>query len=107
MTIRTELARKKRRVILTAILGVAVFIAGTYVQSRSAEFPLSPLLGFGVTTLAMMYAYIDIKCPKCNNSLGQLVLCSGRPFSVPEHFRYCPYCGIDIDAAFSRVHPQT
>jgi ribosomal protein S27E len=51
----------------------------------------------------MMYAYIDIRCPQCNNSLGELVIYSGHPFSISGKFKYCPYCGVDIDSTLSHT----
>ena len=98
MTIRSELGRKKRTVLLIAIAGMGYGLAGALFCSRPIDFPIPPLFGFFVAIGAFLYGAFYIRCPNCTNSLSELVLSSGHPFALPLKIKFCPYCGVNLDS---------
>ena len=42
---------------------------------------------------------VGIRCSSCQNRIGQLITpIGGSPFSVSRKLRFCPFCGVDLDA---------
>jgi hypothetical protein len=101
MTIRDQFNRKKRRVmsLFFAFLGIAVLggIISNYARPF-AFFMYIPALALAFLTLGYAHMFV-FRCPTCGGSWASLMIHTVKwPFSSGGYARYCPFCGIDIDA---------
>jgi ammonia channel protein AmtB len=97
MTIRDEMRRKKRRLLIITWSGIALFILGILLSEKLGSTPLIPFVGFAVFCVSItLYGYWAMRCPHCKGNLGHF-LYYGPPFSVSNKVKYCPFCGVDID----------
>jgi len=103
-TIREILTRTKRRIFIVVYAGFAFFAGGILVGTAKDGTPHPIcLVGFGIAFIAMLSAYFFLKCPRCHANLGIFLVQSGHPFGLQKNIRYCPYCGVDIDAEANKV----
>lgn len=100
MTIREILGRQKKTLNVITYVGMAIFIPGTMIANNPIAHMVG-LIAFAAMFMTMVYSAFAIKCPKCKESLFQLVYSSGRsPFSISEKLKVCPFCRVELDAPF-------
>lgn len=105
MTARAFIERRCRTVMGIAYTGMALFILAI-VAVEAIGGPdwiwVPGLLGFAVAWLTMAGAYVvGIRCPYCR---GRLTVLLQNPWRMG--FRFCPYCGQDLDAECLNAEPQ-
>ena len=98
MTIRQELSRRKRKIMIIGYSGLAFTIIGVMLSDKSQGLPLLPLIGFVVFAVCVLQVMYTIKCPRCGGNLGQASMNYSSPFSIGKAIRYCPFCSADLDA---------
>jgi hypothetical protein len=103
-TIRQTLTRTKRRIFIVVYTGFAIFAGGIVlgIAKIGAPHPIC-LVGFVIVFVAMLLAYFILRCPRCHTNLGIFLVQSGHPFGLQKNFRYCPYCGVDIDSEANKA----
>ena len=82
-----------------ASFGATGAIASKY-QGWFALLPIVSFLGFGA---AMLYQLFGVRCGRCRAAIGRALNGTGYLFSVPADFRFCPYCGTDLDTDINIV----
>jgi hypothetical protein len=98
MTIRSQISRRKRKLLIITYSGIAFFILGMILSDRLELSPFWPFIGFAVFLVSiMLYGFWGMRCPRCKGNLGYVAMYYGPPFSVSKKIKYCPFCGIDID----------
>jgi hypothetical protein len=97
ITIRSQIGRKKRRLLIIAYSGMAFFLLGMLLSGKFESFPIFPFIGFAVFMASIGYAFWGIRCPRCAGNFGIVAMYWGSPFSVSKKIKFCPFCGIDID----------
>ena len=101
MKIRNELVKKKRYAFAGIIGAFAMVVfSGNIIREFKSEY--SMFLGMGIFAAAILYSHFGIKCPKCRQSMGQILMQIGTPFTIPDKFKYCPYCGVNIDSEIEK-----
>ena len=99
-TIRQKLTKTKRHIFIVVYTGFTIF-AGGIVFGATNGGPPHPIstAGFFIAFIAMLSAYFILRCPRCHTNMGYFLIQSGQPFGLQKKFKYCPYCGTDIDTA--------
>jgi hypothetical protein len=97
MTIRQELNKRKRKIMLLGYSGFAFTVIGLMVSDKTNGIPLFPLVGAVVFAVCILQVMYTIKCPRCEGNLGQATMNYSSPFSIGKAIRYCPFCGVDLD----------
>jgi hypothetical protein len=101
MTIRIQISRKKRKLLIITYSGIAFFILGMVLSDKLELSPFWPFIGFAVFfVLIMLYGFWGMRCPRCQCNLANVTMYYGPPLSVSKKIKYCPFCGIDIDTEF-------
>ena len=95
---RSVINKKKRTGILVFFGGFAIIIADFIRTAAYDSVPVVAFLGFGVSMVGMLYSLFWVICPSCKGTLGHMAMYSGGPFSISKKFRFCPYCGVDLDS---------
>lgn len=80
--------------------GFVILFAGIIYDVGKNELPVIGLVGFSVAFITILYAFFGIRCPKCKGRWGYIAMYSGHPFAISKKFRFCPYCGIELDKDF-------
>lgn len=92
MTIRNSLAKKFKLVNLLVLFGFIAFVLSLFFPSLFVCVPIG-LLVFG-----FVYLLLGIRCPRCQNRVGQN-LGNLKSFSkTGKKLKFCPYCAIDLDS---------
>ena len=62
--------------------------------------PGSSLRSLGVLVFAVgvLYLHFRVGCPSCRGPIGQAIGSSGSPFTISRRIRFCPLCGVALDA---------
>jgi len=97
MSIRSELSRKKRNVLVISYAGFAIIVVGMIFSDKSGNLPLFPFVGFAVFIASILYAFWGIRCPCCSGNFGYVAMYFSSPFAISKKIKYCPFCGVDID----------
>ena len=97
MSIREKLNAQRWKAQLITLAGFALFGFGGVVASTHKQLWPLPLLGFLAFFGGSLYQGLGLRCPRCREALGYVIVSSGKFFSVPEKFRFCPYCGTSLD----------
>jgi hypothetical protein len=103
MTIRAIINMKLKMIGIITVSGICVFILGAIyrIWEGHGPPPIISFIGFFAAIIAILYGLFGIKCPNCHDLLGYVAVYRGfefsNPFSVSRKFKYCPYCGIDVD----------
>jgi hypothetical protein len=97
MTARALIERRYRLAMRVICAGSVLFVVAIVADNALGIWVWVPgLLGFAVAWLTMAGSYlIGIRCPRCGGSLTALLM--QHPVTRME-FRFCPYCGQDLDA---------
>jgi len=99
VTIRERLSGAKRKCSILAYSGIVVFALGSFLRNVHPLFVAAGLAAFGIAMMSILYLLFGIRCPRCQNRVGQLITqVGGSPFSVSRKLRFCPFCGVDLDA---------
>ncbi len=101
MTIRDYFDRKKRRLVIVAFTGWAGFAGGiglTVVVGSYALLLTVPCFVIFAVTLAYGFDY-SFRCPRCGGPWRGLAMQNSRSMlRLDPRIRFCPFCGVDIDA---------
>jgi hypothetical protein len=99
MTIREKLTIQKRRAAILATLGFALFAGGGFFMGSTHESLMWLIfVGFAMAGTGIVLI-LSIHCPKCPGRIGYVLNARiGSPFSVSRDFRFCPFCGVDLDS---------
>ncbi len=102
MTIRERLNRNKRRQAMLIGVSLVPILAGPFLS------PLSKSIALGVCMAGLLVAILILlngqvsdafRCSRCGGSLVILAMqMNANPLSIDRRIRYCPFCGVDIDA---------
>jgi hypothetical protein len=100
MTIRDSVNRRICRVHGTIFGAVTVFVILNAASSYGVGGTLpaiTVLTALAVTFLGMGYVFlVGVPCPRCGSNLLDLVMFPSL-LSMPKDYRFCPYCGVDVD----------
>jgi hypothetical protein len=77
------------------LLGFALFGLGGVAASAHSSFMALSVVGFLALFGGMLYQLFGFRCPRCGGRIGLAL--NSYLFSVPSHFRFCPFCGISLD----------
>jgi hypothetical protein len=106
MTIRDYLRRRKRISFAVLHLGVFIFFGGAIAGfSGSKMFGLA-ILGFVVAGVGTVYL-ARVRCPQCKERIGTLLGPVGGHYSIPPKFRFCPFCGVELDTQIPNGQPSS
>jgi hypothetical protein len=112
MTIREMLNEKLRKIMLVILAGIIISISGI-VFNAVADIRMASIIfivGFAIVILALFYAYFFMYCPNCRAVIGYIVMYK-VPFmrtsilTMSKAVKFCPFCGINIDAEFTSPRP--
>lgn len=102
MTTRTRFNKKKLWITMVALgfflLGTAAAIVAAWGAIGLAPYyaMLPGIVPFGL--LLVYEYYFAFICPRCGGNLGAVVVqCSASLFRMDDRFKYCPFCGCQID----------
>ncbi len=91
-----------RRIIPAFVVMLASFIsfgAAGFVISAFPGLPFLPIVPFIGLGACILYLHYGVRCPKCRNRLAGLVyLPRGGYFRLSHALRFCPFCGVSLDA---------
>ena len=92
MTIRAILKKKLRFVNSMMILGFLVFIPSCFLESG-----ILALLAFALIFGSIVYLYLGIRCPHCQNRVGYNLSSLTSYFKSQKVVKFCPFCATDLD----------
>jgi hypothetical protein len=92
MTIRVALSKKFKLANRMVILGFLTFTVSLFFSSLFACLSLA-LIAFG-----MGYLFLGIRCPHCQNRVGQNLNNVASCFKTRNRIKFCPYCAVDLDS---------
>jgi hypothetical protein len=95
VTSREIIKRKKRQLDSFVAAGFALMVFGVVLTKQNDTFAAIAILGFGLAFAGVMLSFHLIKCPRCGKKLGNTA--RGGLFQLSKEFKYCPFCGVDID----------
>ncbi len=98
MSIRSEINKTKRTLDMIACVGFALFLFSLVLIEKAPFLPAIAIAGFAIFFGAITYSFYGIKCLKCKGPFGYVVVAMGTLFRISKKIRYCPFCGIDLDA---------
>jgi hypothetical protein len=97
VTIREKLAGQRSKAQLIALSGLALLALGGLAASTQHELWPLPVVGFVLFFGGTLYQSFGIRCPRCREAVGHVIMSSSGLFSVSAKFRFCPYCGVELD----------
>ncbi len=96
MTISEHIESKIKLAKLIAIVSWLVF-AGMMLLPYSAGLYFYYFIPFAGFAGAVTFILFFIKCPSCNQPLGQVAAYSGNPFQKKSNLNFCPNCGVNFE----------
>jgi hypothetical protein len=101
-TVREALGRKMRRGTAIALVGFTLcLVQAIFVPTQNPPFLV--FVGMAALFSAVMYLHFGIRCFQCRNRIGYIVAYGGSPFWISKRLRFCPYCGLELDATLASV----
>jgi hypothetical protein len=97
VTIREKLAGQRSKAQLIALSGLALLALGGWAASTHHGLWPLPVVGFVLFFGGTLYQGFGIRCPRCREAIGHVIMSSSGLFSVSAKFRFCPYCGTSLD----------
>jgi hypothetical protein len=98
---RNKLNKKKKKAVLTVL---SFWVPCIIIPPILATAGLKALAYYSVAFLyiggALFYLhyYFCIRCPKCNEAIGFLVLATNKHlFKISEKILFCPFCSVSFD----------
>ena len=101
MTVREFVAKRKRRAGIVAYAGFGLLMLGMLLGGGRPWLALM-IPGFAVFLGANAYLLFFLRCPRCGGNIGYPVSGISGPFSVSRKVRFCPFCGVPLDADLGR-----
>jgi len=80
------------------LVGFVLFGIGAVAASAHPNLVGLSILGFLTFAGGLVYQLYGIRCPRCHGRIGFALNGFGNLFAVPSHFRFCPFCGVSLDA---------
>jgi len=65
------------------------------ISDKLAPYGLIPFAAVVVSTAYLMFG---IRCPRCRDRITPVVVHGTNPFRVSPRLRFCPFCGVNLDA---------
>lgn len=96
-TIRARISRQKRYVFGVMWSGIPLFVIAAALGQKYPWTILLAVLCFAMCFGAMFYAYFGLRCPRCRQPMGSIVINYGTPFAVSKKMNFCPWCGVHLD----------
>ncbi len=105
MTVRDHLKRQKR-ISLLVFYGGSVFGGLLLLLATQAfHWLLVPaIIVFVLASLGCAYAVHGVRCPLCHARVAHVLL-APYPFMSPHAVRFCPFCGVSMDAEVEATQP--
>jgi len=100
MSLRDAINQSRRKSGVIIVAGFVCFVVGCFGASVSRVFVVLCLAGFAAAFITMIYQLYGTRCPRCGGKIGLALNSFGNLFAVPSQFRYCPFCGVALDAQF-------
>jgi len=98
MTIREVINRRLRKLQTLSLACFLVFFGSIFVaQAQNRLWPIT-IVAFALFFGTTLYRFYGLRCPRCRGTIGMSITQSGAGFSVPQKFRFCPFCGVSLDA---------
>lgn len=104
MTIRYELNRQKRNLMIILFFGILLFFAMPlsffHPDSEKLFITLNiiSLIGVVIIPVASWYTCsFGLKCPKCKNKWGNIAVATGTLIAISKNIYFCPFCGTNVD----------
>ena len=101
ITVREFVAKRKRRAGIVAYAGLAMLMIGVLLGEGHPWLAII-IPGFAVFLGANVYLLFFLRCPRCGGNIGYPVSGISGPFSVSRKVRFCPFCGVALDADLGR-----
>ncbi len=103
MTIREELATRRRRLMVLAFL--AWLGGGLSAIFRVKDgLPWLPLPFFALFGAAVLLHLYWLRCPRCRGPLGIVnASLTKEGGGLRRRINFCPYCGISLDEPWQKV----
>jgi hypothetical protein len=102
MTIRERLNQNKRRLATVFCMNLVIFLVGCILSAWFQTLGIAiGCVSFAAAILILLYGQASnaFTCPRCGGSLVILVFqMNSNPLKMYGRIRYCPFCGVDIDA---------
>jgi hypothetical protein len=92
-----KLRRRKRWSFAVLHLGVLTFIGGAIAGASGSKMLVLAIVGFVIAGLGGV-GLARVRCPQCKARIGSILGPTGGPFSIPGNLRFCPFCGVELDA---------
>ena len=99
-TIRYTVNRKRKQLVLLILCAFLCFAAGVVMaKAISWLFSILALAAVVCAYIFILVLYFDVRCPRCNGNIGYTVAWPPTwNMSVSNKIKYCPFCGVSLDA---------
>lgn len=97
MTIRDYLNRRKTRISVIALISWAMFFVGLLSCKKAPILGIIAVVGFIAFLASVLYLIFALRCPNCKSMLGYVTTYCHTMFKISQRFRFCPFCGVNID----------
>ena len=103
MTIRNYLNRRMVSTFGVMLGCFALFAGGGLLSTIHPWFTFAVFLGFGGFAVCILFLNFSVRCPKCRHRISGLAfLPAGGYFRLSKALRFCPFCGVGLDAEVDR-----
>jgi len=98
MTAREHIKRQRRKSFKVSLLGFALMLVGILMDKFYVSF--WPLIAAGVVLFlgGVLYSSLGCKCVSCSGRIPMPPSQSRSRGDPWNQFRFCPFCGISLDA---------
>jgi hypothetical protein len=93
-----------RRAAIATVLGIMGFAVAAILGAPNWIVVIIGLLGLAVA--ASTSSLVGLRCPRCRNRIGQLLVSVGGPFFVSPSLRCCLFCAVEFDSELSISEPS-
>jgi hypothetical protein len=106
-TIRAVLERRRTTCGILLVVGLVLFFSGGVAASVTERGLFLALPGFAIVAFSVWYSLYAIRCPKCRGKVGVLLNGAGTTlFQISKNFRFCPFCGVELDSEAPEPKPK-
>jgi hypothetical protein len=98
MKIREMINIQKRKAVIAAFSGMAVFAVSLLTGTTYRGMFSVALIGFTIAVVGIIFLQFGLSCPQCRGRIGYAANYPSGPFSVSPKIRFCPFCGVALDS---------